>query len=98
MIRISVSDGMAYSNVAVCQMEIQLVNDHTPVFVPSPSLSVIENAPSNTNVTVVSAVDQDSGAPGIVQYSIIGSNPASGIEPVPDQPNIRIDCYYNITR
>ena len=79
MIHISVSDGMAYSNVAVCQMEIQLINDHTPVFAPSSSLSVFENAPSNTTVTTVSAVDQDSGAPGIVQYSIIQSNPASGI-------------------
>ncbi|KAK9298595.1 hypothetical protein QLX08_008094 [Tetragonisca angustula] len=46
------------------------VNDMSPEFISPTKISIIENAPSNTVVMAIKAVDRDEGRNGYVEYSL----------------------------
>ncbi|EFN76853.1 Cadherin-related tumor suppressor [Harpegnathos saltator] len=46
------------------------VNDMSPEFISPTKISIIENAPSNTVVMSIKAVDRDEGRNGYVEYSL----------------------------
>ncbi|XP_076279539.1 cadherin-related tumor suppressor fat [Lasioglossum baleicum] len=46
------------------------VNDMSPEFISPTRISIIENAPSNTVVMAIKAVDRDEGRNGYVEYSL----------------------------
>lgn len=46
------------------------VNDMSPDFISPTRISIIENAPSNTVVMAIKAVDRDEGRNGYVEYSL----------------------------
>lgn len=46
------------------------VNDMSPEFISPRKISTIENAPSNTVVMAIKAVDRDEGRNGYVEYSL----------------------------
>jgi len=46
------------------------VNDMSPEFISPTKISIIENAPSNTVVMAIKAIDRDEGRNGYVEYSL----------------------------
>ncbi|RLU20894.1 hypothetical protein DMN91_007508 [Ooceraea biroi] len=59
------------------------VNDMSPEFISPTKISTIENAPSNTVVMAIKAVDRDEGRNGYVEYSLENdSNPPFILGPV----------------
>lgn len=50
------------------------VNDMSPEFISPTRISIIENAPSNTVVMSIKAVDRDEGRNGYVEYSLENDN------------------------
>lgn len=46
------------------------VNDMSPEFISPTKISIIENAPSNTVVMAIKAVDRDEGRNGYVEYTL----------------------------
>lgn len=46
------------------------VNDVSPEFISPTKISIIENAPSNTVVMAIKAVDRDEGRNGYVEYAL----------------------------
>lgn len=77
---ISLSDGTDYSITVVSCVNVVLINEHAPIFLPLPPPSVLENSPPNTDVVMVTAMDQDKGVDGIIKYSIIAAMPATGLD------------------
>lgn len=59
------------------------VNDMSPEFISPTKISIIENAPSNTVVMAIKAVDRDEGRNGYVEYSLEdGHGPPFTLGPV----------------
>jgi len=58
--------------VQITQVTVVLldVNDMSPEFISPTKNSIIENAPSNTVVMAIKAVDRDEGRNGYVEYSL----------------------------
>lgn len=46
------------------------VNDMSPEFISPTKISIIENAPSNSVVMAIKAIDRDEGRNGYVEYSL----------------------------
>ncbi|XP_063190601.1 neural-cadherin-like isoform X3 [Chroicocephalus ridibundus] len=68
---ISVED-LDFSSIAVCLIEVEDSNDHSPVFLSQfiQTSPFFENQPIGTTVTTVRATDKDSGLNGNIMYSI----------------------------
>ncbi|XP_066585244.1 cadherin-related tumor suppressor [Prorops nasuta] len=62
----------ARSLTSTVQVSIVLldVNDMSPEFISPTKISIMENAPSNTVVMAIKAVDRDEGRNGYVEYSL----------------------------
>ncbi|XP_033109345.1 cadherin-23-like, partial [Anneissia japonica] len=73
-------------------LEVQDVQDSLPVFVNTPYTSTVqENAPIGTIVTTVSAIDQDTGVPNVISYSIVGGNEAGFFYINPATGNVTVN-------
>lgn len=61
-----------YPLVCTTQVTVVLldVNDMSPEFISPTKISIIENAPSNTVVMAIKAVDRDEGRNGYVEYTL----------------------------
>ncbi|XP_009947990.1 PREDICTED: neural-cadherin-like [Leptosomus discolor] len=70
-VTITVED-LDFSSIAVCLIEVEDSNDHSPVFLSQfiPTSPFFENMPVGTTVTTVRATDKDSGLNGNIIYSI----------------------------
>uniref|UniRef100_A0A8C3JSM2 Neural-cadherin n=1 Tax=Calidris pygmaea TaxID=425635 RepID=A0A8C3JSM2_9CHAR len=68
---ITVED-LDFSSSAVCLIEVEDSNDHSPVFLSQfiQTSPFFENLPVGTTVTTVRATDKDSGLNGNIMYSI----------------------------
>ncbi|GAB0195567.1 neural-cadherin-like [Grus japonensis] len=68
---ITVED-LDFSSVAVCLIEVEDSNDHSPVFLSQfiQTSPFFENMPVGTTITTVRATDKDSGLNGNIIYSI----------------------------
>ncbi|NXC74003.1 CADN protein, partial [Anhinga anhinga] len=68
---ITVED-LDFSSMAVCLIEVEDSNDHSPVFLSQfiQTSPCFENMPVGTTVTTVRATDKDSGLNGNIIYSI----------------------------
>ncbi|NXG56211.1 CADN protein, partial [Hemiprocne comata] len=68
---ITVED-LDFSSIAVCMIEVEDSNDHSPVFLSQfiQTNPLFENVPVGTTVTTVRATDEDSGLNGNIIYSI----------------------------
>ncbi|KAM9509911.1 neural-cadherin-like [Guaruba guarouba] len=68
---IAVED-LDFSSIAVCLIEVEDSNDHSPVFLSQfiQTNPFFENMPVGTTVTTVRATDKDSGLNGNIIYSI----------------------------
>ncbi|NXN44249.1 CADN protein, partial [Rhinoptilus africanus] len=68
---ITVED-LDFSSIAVCLIEVEDSNDHSPVFLSQfiQTSPFFENQPIGTTVTTVRATDKDSGLNGNIMYSI----------------------------
>ncbi|XP_009892389.1 PREDICTED: neural-cadherin-like [Charadrius vociferus] len=68
---ITVED-LDFSSIAVCLIEVEDSNDHSPVFLSQfiQTSPFFENLPVGTTVTTVRATDKDSGLNGNIIYSI----------------------------
>ncbi|KAJ6666039.1 hypothetical protein lerEdw1_000943 [Lerista edwardsae] len=65
-------EDLDFSSVASCLIEVEDRNDHSPVF-SSPFIQMspfFENTPVGTTIITVTAVDEDSGVNGNIEYSI----------------------------
>ncbi|XP_071953449.1 cadherin-23-like [Antedon mediterranea] len=72
-------------------LDVLDVQDSLPVFVNKPyTTTVQENAPIGTVVTTVSAVDQDTGVPNMISYSIVEGNEAGLFHIDPTTGNITV--------
>ncbi|KFP90660.1 Neural-cadherin, partial [Apaloderma vittatum] len=65
-------EDLDFSSIAVCLIEVEDSNDHSPVFLSRfiQTSSFFENMPTGTTVTTVRATDKDSGLNGNIIYSI----------------------------
>ncbi|XP_076832352.1 protocadherin-16 [Brachyhypopomus gauderio] len=69
MLIIKASDGQGYFALAPVTVEVKDVNDNRPVFpLKTLTASVRENLPQNTLVTMLNAIDHDTGAFGQLRY------------------------------
>ena len=68
---ITVED-LDFSSIAVCLIEVEDFNDHSPVFLSQfiQTSPFFENMPVGTTVTTVRATDKDSGLNGNIIYSM----------------------------
>ncbi|XP_028941930.1 neural-cadherin, partial [Antrostomus carolinensis] len=65
-------EDLDFSSIAVCLIEVEDSNDHSPVFLSQfiQASPVFENVPVGTTVSTVRATDKDSGLNGNIMYSI----------------------------
>ncbi|KAK2545815.1 Cadnl, partial [Columba livia] len=65
-------EDLDFSSIAVCLIEVEDSNDHSPVFLSQfiQASPLFENTPVGTTVTTVRATDKDSGLNGKIIYSI----------------------------
>ncbi|NXX74863.1 CADN protein, partial [Urocolius indicus] len=65
-------EDLDFSSIAVCLIEVEDSNDHSPVFLSRfiQTGPFFENMPVGTTVTTVKATDKDSGLNGNIVYSI----------------------------
>ncbi|XP_054245691.1 neural-cadherin-like [Indicator indicator] len=65
-------EDLDFSSIAVCLIEVEDSNDHSPVFLSQivQASPFFENVPVGTTVTTVRATDKDSGSNGNIMYSI----------------------------
>ncbi|NWY97126.1 FAT4 protein, partial [Loxia curvirostra] len=71
-LNISLSDGSA-ADYATVFIRVTDVNDNSPVFgTTNTTVAIMENTPTGTNVTGVSATDVDEGFNGLVVYTLKG--------------------------
>lgn len=69
-------EDLDFSSTAVCLIEVENSNDHSPVF-PFQFIQTkpfFENKPIGTTVMTVRATDKDSGLNGIIIYSIMSNS------------------------
>ncbi|KAG9437757.1 cadherin-related tumor suppressor isoform X1 [Apis mellifera carnica] len=62
--------GLPLSSTVQVTVVLLDVNDMSPEFISPTKISIIENAPSNTVVMAIKAVDRDEGRNGYVEYSL----------------------------
>ena len=70
-------DGEAYSNITSTFIDVQLRNEHDPMFAMDNYVaSIAENLPIGIPVVIsnFSAADEDSGIDGVISYSIVSGN------------------------
>lgn len=67
-----VVEDLDFSSIAVCLIEVEDSNDHSPVFLSQfiQTSPFFENMPVGTTVTTVRATDKDSGLNGNIIYSL----------------------------
>ncbi|VDK18773.1 unnamed protein product [Anisakis simplex] len=67
-----VDDSGGNSDSAAAVVRIMDVNDNAPVFSPNQyKIEAVENWPAGTVITMVNAVDKDSGENGRIEYSLL---------------------------
>ena len=65
----------ALHTTAMVKVTLKDVNDNRPRFYPERyTVSIHRDATPRSTIAVVKATDQDSGAAGLVSYSIVGGN------------------------
>ena len=79
-VEVSLFDGVNYSNVAIAEITVVIINDHAPIFAPLGTQHIMENADAYTTIFKVSATDADSGIAGLIIYSISDVYPSLGID------------------
>uniref|UniRef100_A0A8C5B076 Protocadherin-16 n=1 Tax=Gadus morhua TaxID=8049 RepID=A0A8C5B076_GADMO len=71
---VQASDGQGHFALAPVTVEVKDVNDNRPFFpVEILTASIRENQPANSAVTVLHAIDHDTGAFGLLKYHIVRS-------------------------
>uniref|UniRef100_W5KLY4 Protocadherin-16 n=1 Tax=Astyanax mexicanus TaxID=7994 RepID=W5KLY4_ASTMX len=69
---IQASDGHGHFALAPINVEVKDINDNRPYFpIQTMTASIRENQPANSAVTVLHAIDQDTGMYGILKYFMV---------------------------
>ncbi|XP_009578906.1 PREDICTED: protocadherin Fat 4-like, partial [Fulmarus glacialis] len=102
ILNISLSDGNA-TDYATVFIKVTDVNDNSPVFgITSTTITILENVPTGTSITSVSATDVDEGFNGLVVYTLKGGEgrmdiDTSGLILLEKKLDRETQHFYNLT-